>query len=157
MRNPLAPESRITMTRILAQRRQRRGMHRHQAILAKLGLPDVENSVDEIDVGTIQAERFAGSQARARQSPTSIVNTCALGISRRNIRHAAMSDASSLVAQDARRWNGAGSGKGARIERFGSRIVDGEILTKAAEDPVTDGAAVGGSPGERTKSSAAFW
>ena len=55
------------MARILAQRRQRRRVNRDQAILAELGLPDVQYSADEVDIGAIEAKRFAGSQARARQ------------------------------------------------------------------------------------------
>ena len=42
-------------------------MNRDQAILAELGLPDLQNTADKIDIGAIQAKRFAGSQARARQ------------------------------------------------------------------------------------------
>ena len=52
---------RIALARILAQRRQSRGVNRDQAILAKLGLSDLQNSADEVDIGAIQAKRFAGS------------------------------------------------------------------------------------------------
>jgi hypothetical protein len=34
---------------------------------AELGLPDVQNSVDEVDIGAIEAKPFAGPQARTRQ------------------------------------------------------------------------------------------
>jgi hypothetical protein len=32
-----------------------------QAVLAVLGLSDLQNSADEADIGAIQAKRFAGS------------------------------------------------------------------------------------------------
>ena len=56
-----------------------------------------------------------------------------------------MSEATLSIAQDARRWNGAEPWKGATIERFGPRVVDGEILAKAAEHSMTSGSAVGGA------------
>ncbi len=52
---------RISMAYILAQRRQCRFVNRDQAVLAKLGPPDLQDSADEVDIGAIQAKRFAGS------------------------------------------------------------------------------------------------
>ena len=34
-------------------------MDRDQAILAELGLPDVQHTADEVDIGAIEAKRLA--------------------------------------------------------------------------------------------------
>ena len=118
-------------------------MDRNQTILAKLGLPDVQDAIDEIDIGAIQAERFAGTQAGARQySDQHRQRHCPLGISGRNATARRHERSELTVAQDARRRDRAGPGKCARIERLGPRVIDSEIFVKATQDPMTNGAAV---------------
>ena len=72
------------MPRVVAQRRQRRRVDRDQAILAELGLPDVQDTVGEVDIGAIEAERFAGPQARAGQQSDQRRHTMARPGVRRN-------------------------------------------------------------------------
>ena len=132
------------MARILAQRRQSRGVNQDQAVLAKLGLSDLQNAADEVDIGAIQTKRFARSQAGAReQADQRRQGAPSLRDRGGELAACRKEGGKLLIAQDTRRWNGAGPGKGTTIERFGSRVVDGEILAETAEHSMTIGATVG--------------
>src|ERR1041384_7080584 len=93
---------------------------------------------------TVEAERFAGTHTCARQqSDRHRQSQRPLGTARRDAA-ARRDERSELpIAQDARWRNGATSGERTSIERLGPRVVDGEILAKAAKHPVMDGATVG--------------
>jgi hypothetical protein len=60
---------------------------RDQAIFTELGLADVQDAVDKVDIGPVEATRFAGTQAGAGQQRT--------GYRGETRRHADMSDPSS--------------------------------------------------------------
>ena len=118
------------MARILAQRRQSRGVNQDQAVLAKLGLSYLQNAADEIDIGVIQTKRFARLEAGARGQADQR-RQCAPSLRNRGGELAACRNEGGkfLIAQDTRRWNGAGPGKGTTIKRFGSRVVD-HVITR---------------------------
>src|SRR5215475_8167306 len=104
----------------------------------------MQDAIGEIDIGAIKAERFARTQACAsQQSYQRRQGQCTLRIARRNATGCRNEYFEFVVAQDAWRRNGAGSGKLATVERLGSSVVDGKILAKTADDPIMDGATVG--------------
>jgi hypothetical protein len=52
---------------VVAQRLPRGGVNRNQPILAELGLPNVQHTVNEVYVSAVQAQRLARAQSRADQ------------------------------------------------------------------------------------------
>jgi hypothetical protein len=117
---------------------------RNQAILAELGLPDVQHAVGEIDISAVQAQRLAGAQSCAgQQSDHGCQHQGTARIIWRNMSAGRHQQAEFLVAQYARRGNGAGSRQRLGIKGFGPRIIDRKIIGKAPNNAVAAGAAVG--------------
>lgn len=138
------------MSRVIAQHRQRRWVDGHQSILAELGLPNVENPSRQIGIAAIETQGFARTHAGAGEHPDDRREEHgALGVVGR-YRAACGHEARELVVgEEPRWWNRPVPGERLRVERFGSRIEDREILAEPADHAVADGAAVRrGLPGE---------
>jgi hypothetical protein len=134
------------MLGIVAQRFQRRRMDRDQSILPELGPPDLQDAAREVDVGAVEAESFARSQASAGQQPNQRrQHNCPHRVARRHAAACRDQRSEFVIAQDAWRWNRTGSRQRLGVEHLGPWIVDREILRKATGNTMPNGAAIGRS------------